>query len=257
MAITTLDALAAALPGQASEIIKDDATGLTAGRRHSLWRVTGSPGVGTDPATTNGVIPTSATTGAVPFTNPGAGFSYLAQMSVLFGQTGTLFMYDRVLHSNGFNNTATPGVPVSVDRPASAQRNALFIEVYTATTSSRTVTVTYTDQDGNAGQVSATVTLPACPAGTMIPVPLATGDVGVRKVESVACSGATGGSWGFTVAVMLARIGTSVANSEETRDVISELGFKTIGDNACIAFAFFPKGTSMGGISINYAIAQG
>lgn len=257
MAITTLDALAAALPGQRFNFNKDDSTGLTAGRMVSLWRVTGSPGVGSDPGTTNGVVPTKSDAGAFNFVNPGAGLSYVGRLNAWAGQQGTLVVYDRVLHSNGFNATATPGAPVTVTRPAATQTNELFIEVYTATTTSRTVVVTYTDQAGNAAQVAATVTLLACAAGTMIPVPLAASDVGVQKIESVTCSGATGGSWGLTVANRIADVPFIVANVENQPDVLTQLGFPNIADNACIAMAFIPATTSTGRVGGGFSIAQG
>ena len=79
MAITTRDELIDALANNSSRIVIDKASlaNAAAGQHFSLWTATGAPGAGSTPGAA--ANPTSATTGAMGFTNQTApATSYIA-----------------------------------------------------------------------------------------------------------------------------------------------------------------------------------
>jgi hypothetical protein len=170
--------------------------------------LTGEPGAGAAAGSTAGVVPTSATTGAIAFSDVGGGnTSYLARLQAM-GTTQPLaiVLADRLYHNSGFSGTST-GVqsvtsPPALTRPDNTgANNELWVEWYTATGSNQVnLTVIYLDQGGNSQ--TTTFAFFASPiANQMIPVPLVAGSTGVRSITSVQLSGTTGtaGNFGLTI----------------------------------------------------------
>lgn len=94
MAITTTDGLISGLNGaQRFSFYKTSATAEGAGTFHSLFKVAGLPGAGSTPSTT-AAVPTNATAGAIKFTNPPSGKSYLGRLSVTSSTVGTFVLYE-------------------------------------------------------------------------------------------------------------------------------------------------------------------
>lgn len=261
MAITTESGVIAALPGQQQAFSKNTATGKGAGSWHSLWTVAGQPGAGAAPGSVNGAIPTDATAGAFPFTNPTGGLlSYLLRLFASGTQMGTVTLYDRLWHNSGLSATVT--TLQSITQPAltrytTGEGNELWVEIYTSTTAAATATVIYTNQAG-IGSRSTTVAIPASTvAGQMIPVPLAAGDTGVRSVQSVQLSGSmTAGNWGLTLLHDIASFPIPAANSGVAFDVY-DLGMPQILDDACLAFLVLLSGTATPAIQGEFSIGQG
>jgi len=261
MAITTESGLIAALPGQQEAFMKNSVTGKGAGSWHSLWTVAGQPGAGAAQGTVNGAIPTSATVGAFPFTNPtGGALSYLARLALSSTQMGFFTLYDRLWHDSGLSATVTTSQAITqpaLTRWTAGDGNELWIEIYTATTASATATITYTNQAGVAGKTTSVVIPASTVAGQAIPVPLAAGDTGIRAVTAAQLSASmTAGNWGLTILRDVASFPVANANMGTVLNAY-DLGLPQIQDNAALAWMVLLNGTATPAITGEFSIAQG
>lgn len=269
MAVTTLDGLIAAMRPPVG-FYKASATSEGAGTWHSLWKVAGNPGAGSNPpayTAGSGYIPTEATAGAIPFVDPSAS-GYLARFGAAGSTVGTLILYDRVWACSGFvtnsvsaQNVTTPG---TVDRDANnaalGDGVELWGEVYTAPgATGATWTVSYTNEAGTAGR-SATYTHPANAesVGQMFPFVLAAGDKGVRAVASLTCSisSGTAGDIGITLLRRIAEIPLTVVNVAQVLDGVA-LGLPDLYDNSCLALMVQCSATNTGNILGSLVTADG
>jgi hypothetical protein len=256
-----MNTLVAALPGQHKHFTKAAVAPKASGSWHSLWTTAGQPGAGAAAGSVNGAIPTSATPGAIPFTDPVALISYLAKFAIASSTTGTLILYDRLWHDSALS--ATVATVQSITQPAVTRPDALGVdvelwaEIYTATTAAATATALYTDQDGNASQSATASIIAASVAGQMFPFSLASGDSGVRSVQSVQLSGSmTAGAWGLTLLRRLAEIPIGLAGVGNVYDTIA-LGMPRIYDSACLALMLMATGTAFGPVMGSIEIIQG
>lgn len=267
MAITSLDQLAANLPGQHRHIYKASATAEGAGTWHSLFLLAGLPGAGsTPPASTagSGYVPTTATAGALPFTNPpGGNAAFLAKFMATLTAAGTVILYDRLWHCSGFGTVVTTAqnvtTPGSLTRPdANGADVEIWGEVYTAPgATGATWTVSYTNQDGTAGR-TATYTHPANAesVGQMFPFVLAAGDTGVRSVQSftASVSSGTAGNIGITLLRRIAEIPVPLANTAPLTLDAFALGLPQIYNDACLCFMVQCSGTASGALQASVSI---
>jgi hypothetical protein len=166
---------------------------------------------------------------------------------------GVYLLYDRLMHVGGLSGTSTasqtvqgaaPGTP-AITRNTGGAGNIAWYEIYTIIgTTATTLTMSYTDQDGNSA--SSTINI----GGTGFRevsraqrIPLATGDTGIRSIQSVQLTATTGtaGSFGITLARPLAWIPVGAAGTAGWRDYTTGLpGIPTIDPNACLALMFIP-----------------
>jgi len=263
MAITTLDALIAA-DNQLLSFGKASMTAKAAGSFHSLWTAAGLPSAGVAAGTAAGVAPTSATVGAIPFINPtGGALTYLSKVSDTQQTIGTLILYDRLVHTSALvGNVATAQTvnSAALTRSTTGENVQLFLEWYTATGATGVnVTASYTNSDGVAGRTTVSTAIVASPvAGMMLPLPLQSGDKGVRSVQTVTLSATTGtaGNFGITLAKRLAEMPVAIANGGIVLDPFA-LGMPKIEDNACLAFMELVSTTSTGFITGTINLAQG
>lgn len=214
MAIATFDDFVGAAKTRV-QISKTATATTVAAQWHTLFDRAGSPGAGSLAVgnTSAGVVPTSATSGCpILPTTSGGQVLYLA--GVDFGSTvaSRLRIYDRLYHVGSVSMTSLATTTLSSQpsystRLPSTSYNGLeiWLEFNTAVSATATtVAVTYTDQDGTAGATTgATATLSGFVTGRMLRMPLAAGDSGVQKIESIIVGGtvATTG----TVNVIVAR----------------------------------------------------
>ena len=263
MAITSTDQLLAA-SNQLKSFGKVSMAAKAAGTFQSLWTAAGLPTAGANPASPAMVIPTSATTGALPFVNPVTGrLSYISKISSAQQTVGTLILYDRIAHSSGLNGTLTTAQAVNgaaLTRHTTGEDVELFLEVYTATgATASNVTISYTNSAGVAGRTTPAVAMQVTPlVGQMLPIPLQSGDTGIRSVQSVTLSAstATAGNFGITLVKRIAEIPITVAGTGVVLDPFA-LGFPTIENNACLSFMVVTATTSTGFITGTINIAQG
>ena len=168
-----------------------------------------NPGPGAAPGAAR--QPTKATAGAIPFTNPSGGRSkWLIHMLAIqassraVGGGVTYGLVDRLADNSGLSGTAagaqTTNLPITAARytGTAAAGNRIALEIWSGIgTTTRTASVTYTNQAGTGSRVSPSFnisSLASWPRSTYswVPIPLAAGDTGVRSVESFTLSGSTG-----------------------------------------------------------------
>lgn len=205
MAIDTLDKLIAGFK-PIRYWSKTSAT-VPSGKILSTWPLAGIPGAGAYDTTLNGVTLSSSSAlvaGQLPHFDPTSGLSsYLARLSFASTQSfqGMVYLCDRLWHNGGINVTSTsaqnitsPTWPARDDGGATNGNGVLLgLEISSAigAASSRSATISYTDQDNNPGAsgVSIDLTSSSDPAGIFYRIGLASGDFGVRSVQSLTLSG--------------------------------------------------------------------
>jgi len=238
------------------------APSLISGRPASLWQYDGQPSAGAAPTTV--AAPTNATTGALPFTSAGNGReSWMTQAWATALTGGTLILYDRLLHIGGLSGTVTTAQTVggTITRNTGGKGNFAFAEIYTQIGSTATtITMSYTDQDGNSGNTSTGVVFGGTnfrEATRAIFLPLAANDSGIQSIQSVtlAASTTTAGNFGIVMGRILAYIGVGVAGAAGWRDYITGLpSIPKIDDGSCLSLLWMPIGTTapeiLGGFSI-------
>lgn len=237
----------------------------TAGRFASMWTATGIPAAGSAAGSAAGAACTKATAGAIPFSNTASGYNYLARLFAQSANPCTIVIYDRLLHTSalvGNLNTAQTVNSVTLpSRPDTTGANTeLWMEVYTALGSTATtITASYTDQSGGSPKTSgAGVVAGTAQAGYMARIPLATGDGGVRSVQTVTLAASTGtaGNFGITILRRLAEIYVPAANLSMALDAIA-LGLPRIYDDACLAVMVCNNTSSTGTVVSGLTIAKG
>lgn len=264
MAIATMDQLVAALAqSQNIDTLEGSMTTKGAGFYQSLWQATGRPGSGATPATGAGAVPTSATAGAIPFTNPtGSNTMYLAGLELSCTIPGVAIFYDRLVHTSGLSGTVATAQTVAstaLTRYTTGVGVNLWLEFYSATGGTQVnCTISYTNQAGTSGQTTTFAFPVTTVAGQMFPVPLASGDSGVRAVASVTLSATTGtaGNFGITLAARLAQIPIISANYGVDRDYAT-LGMPQVVASACLTYAVLCTTTTSGTILSAITLAQG
>lgn len=234
-------------------VVGVSAPALIAGRASSFWTYDGMPASGAVP--TSGAIPDRTTTGAIPFAAPGGGRDkHLISVATVSSVAGVYLLYDRLFHIGGLSGTSTAsqsvqGSPASpaLTRNTGGAGNIAWYEVYTTIgTTSATLTMTYTDQDGNTGNTS-TINIGVNSFREVARaqrIPLAAGDTGIQSVQSVRLSNSTGtvGNFGITIAQPLAWIPVGAAGSAGWRDYSTGLpGIPVLNPDACLALLFIPS----------------
>jgi hypothetical protein len=225
---------------------------------NSLWRVGAQPAAGAAPSNApGGNVPTNATTGALLTWNPTTvgDTQHFVRADVLATvAANTLLMYDRIFEVNKtMNSTATEtvtGVPTRyqavTNTPDAADGNFLFFETQTAlAATAHNWNATYTDHDGNAGIALPTLTGNASaiinrldhPVGQFF-APLAAGDAGIQKLESVTCSALVAtGAIACVIGHPIAFLPMPVANMLTIVDGINTaFNLTRIFDNAALGF---------------------
>lgn len=264
----TLSTYSSCIAGAMPEInfYKASATAKGAASWQSLWTTAGFPAAGSTPAAYtagSGYTPTSATTGALRYTNPTSGNSKITNLWVSGSTSGTLIIYDRLWSCSGMSGTVATAqavtTPGAITRYTSDYPGVeAWLEVYSALGSTATTaTLTYTNQSGTPSQSGTAAVVASMVVGQMIPFTLATGDTGVQQVTSVTLAATTGttGSFGVTLLRRLAEVPIVVA-TKTCVDLLS-LGVPTIQDNACLAFAIQATATSTGIIMGGLTYSQG
>lgn len=218
------------------------------GRPYSLWLLDGQPSAGVAPGGT-AVVPTNVTDGGLKQTDPGGGRQkWLTSMQcALSASQGSLLVYDRLLHISGLSGTVTTAQTVggSISRYTTTEAwgNQAWYEVYSSVGATQTtISMSYTDQDGNSATGVATPFGGANfgPQCRMQPLNLAAGDTGVRGVTSVTLAATTGtaGDFGVTIMRPLMELNiTSIGGGGLISYIENIVEIKT---DACLAFMFIP-----------------
>lgn len=266
MAITTLDgALAGFKPMRP---IQKGLTGtLVIGRPFSFWGVAGVPSAGGFDTTLNGVVLTAPVAGQIPFSNPsGSDLSYVGRFGGQVGQAGTLILCDRIWHNGGFNITSTS--PQSITSPSWGNRDSngssdgegvlLGVEISSATgAGTPTITVGYTNSGGTPSRsgVNSVNTVATSAAGTFYPISLASGDLGVRSVQSLTLS-ATWTSGTMNLVAYRPIVSVDLIGTAGYVDVITG-GMARIFNDSVLFPLFIPSATNTSNLNGAFIVTQG
>lgn len=176
-----------------------------ANRFFTVRDLAGNPGAGTLSAgnTANGLVPTDATAGFPPI-NFSTGAGYLSHVHFSNSVASRLCLYDRLFHAGPYNfndNITLASQPSYAGRVPNANYAGLqlWVEFVTASTGTQSVAVTYTNQSGVTGHTTGTVVTIAGTIGARFQLPLASGDTGIQKIESVVGSVASAGTFNLVV----------------------------------------------------------
>lgn len=225
-------------------------TGAVAGQNFSLWNVGALPAAGGSvTARPGGAVPTNTTSGSFAQTNPGG--SDTLHVTTVYSQASTaphtLLVYDRLFHAGTISHTintaqSISGVPTRYLTTESVG-NFAFLEVTTllgATASN--VTMTYTDQAGNAAEAAAALAVSVSSAVSRIPhanwfIPLNAGDTGCRAITNLTMSAAnTAGASNLVQGHPLFFLPQPAANAMVVLDGInSAFNLAEVKSGACLA----------------------
>lgn len=267
MAISDMSGVASAMAN--SQLLQWQRANVTAvaGRACSLWSAAGKPGVGSTTLgqAATGVVPVDSDTGGMPFTNAPSGQMYLLDMVAKGAGTGTVVLYD-VLWAwgsggSGWSVTTTTAQntssPAALTRPDAngTMTEAWFEVLATMGSGAATPVLSYTDQDGNSGASTGTLGYnSAAIIGSMYRFPLATGDTGVRSIQSLTTSvSMSSGTARILIMRRLASVGITLAQVEGQKSW-DKLMLPKIYDNACLMPVLFPTSTTSGPLDVDVTI---
>lgn len=271
MAITTLDgAIAGMQPPQPIMKVGGTMAAVASQRAYTPWYATGNPGASTATAIgVNGeaVTPALASTGGrIIRTNPVSGNAHLARLAVNATTTGTLWLIDRVWQNSGLSVTSTaaqaitPAAIPARDNNGTTNGAAIMAAIEWSAAGGAgtpTVTLTYTDQDGNTGATGTFAGVASPPIGTFEIFTLAAGDTGIRAPTSFIQSATrTSGTMHLVLFRVLAQVEVTSANIGNAIDALTA-GLPRIYDNSVLQLVWFPTATTATTIGGQYIETQG
>jgi hypothetical protein len=232
------------------------ATATISGRMTSLWTYDGSHGAGAYAAGEE--VPTNTTSGALPFTAPGGGREkWLVSTQLTSSVAGVFLLYDRLYHRGGLSAASALDQTVMGTSPANPLTrntggvgNFIAYEAQTSLGSTgTTIQATYTDSDGNSGQVTPNMTIGGTGfnTGTRFQIlPLAAGDKGVRAVEKIKLAATTGsGSISLVIGRPIAWFPVALQNTPTLRDFTTGFpGLPKIDNTACLSWVWLASATT-------------
>ena len=272
MAITTLDGAIAGMqaPKPITKVgIATAAVGAMRG--YTLWYASGNPGASAaNAAGINGqaVTPALGTSvqGRIPRTNPVSGNSYLARLAAQASTAGSLWLIDRLWQNSGLVVTSTAAQAITAAALPSRDgnggtngANVMAAIEWSATGGAGvpTVTLTYTDQDGNAGATGTFTAVASPPVGTFELFTLAAGDTGIRAPSSFIQSATrTSGTMHLVLFRVLAQVDVTAANIGNAVDALIS-GMPRIYDDSVLQLVWFPSATTATNFIGQYIETQG
>jgi hypothetical protein len=216
VAITSFEKLIGARkhPIQFSKVVSPPGTLSTS------LAIAGFPAAGAPPGnTTTGVVPTDATTGFPAIDAfQGSNRGYLSRVEAMSDLPVSLVLFDVLFWAGATaipNASSTPvtlgsqpdfsgRLPLRSDGVTPAWEEVeMWVWQNSATVATGSVTINYRDQDNNAAETSAAVTVPNSNAGQLLRVPWNAGDYGARLMDGYTVS--AGGNPGGQVTPMFLR----------------------------------------------------
>lgn len=272
MAITTLDgAIAGMQIPQPFMKVGITMAAVAAQRAYTPWYAAGNPGASVaNAAGVNGqaVTPALGTSvgGRILRTNPVSGNAYIGRLAAQATSVGTLWLIDRLWQNSGLTVTSTTAQAISPatlpSRSGDGTTNGANVMAAiewsgTGGAGVPTVTLTYTDQDGNAGATGTFTGVASPPVGTFEIFTLAAGDTGIRAPTSFIQSATrTSGTMHLVLFRVLAQIEVTAANIGNAIDALTS-GLPRIYDDSVLQFVFFPAATTATTIAGQYIETQG
>lgn len=263
MAIVSLDNLLAAALDRVGYQKTTSRTSVAA-IPFSVFDIAGSPGAGTLAIgnTANGIMPTDAVAGYPPIaTFAGGATGRLSKVE--FGNTvsSRLTLFDTLFSAGAYSfnsNVSLASQPSIASRVPDADYDGLelWLECVTAFTGNQSIAVTYTNQAGAAAHTTGVIATGIAPiVGRMLRLPLAAGDSGLQKIESVVSSVATVGTFNVHILRRLWSGRVRAANDGDTHDILKTGGVRVFDDSA-LRLVVTADGTATGLPEINFDIAS-
>lgn len=268
MAITTLDGVIAGMqPPKPITKVGIATAAVGAMRGYTLWYASGNPGAATaNAAGVNGAAVSGTVAGQIPRTNPGAGNAHLARLSFQASTAGSLWLIDRLWNNSGLSVTSTTAQAISPatlpSRDGAAGTNGVSVMAaieWSATggAGTPTVTLTYTDQDGNTGVTGTFTAVTTPPVGTFEIFTLAAGDTGVRAPTSFIQSATrSSGTMHLVLFRVLAQMEVTAANIGNAIDAMTS-GMPQIFNDSVLQLVWFPSATTATTFVGTYGETQG
>jgi hypothetical protein len=262
MAISTLDGYIGSSKYRLTWM-KTGTRTLVAAMPYTVFDIAGSPGAGTLNVgkTANGLVPTDAVAGYPIIPSFAGQTGYLARVDYGSSVPCCFDVYDRlfVAGAYAFNaNVTLASQPDFSGRLANAgvyNGLQLWIEAVTAFTGVCNVRITYQDQDDNAGDTGVVATL-ALPIGRCYQIPLAAGDSGIRRINSVVGSTATAGTFNVMILRPLWFGRVFTANGGDVHDIL-RTGFPKIFDTSALYTLLYCDSTAVGLPDLTFQVAVG
>lgn len=265
MTIATLDAYIASAKQQIN-LAKTAARTTIAAAWFSLFELAGNPGAGVlaGTSTAAGVVPDDTTAG-FPAINAfgGAATGYLttvdfgASVAMRMMVADCLFKAGAYSFNSNVTLAAQPSFSARVPGGTDFTGTQIWIEAVTAFTGNLSVAVTYTNQAGATGKTTGTVALGVAPTlGRLIQLPLAAGDSGVQKIESVVASVATVGTFNVLVLRPLWTGRVKIANDGDVHG-LDKTGMPQVFATSALYLAVAADSTSSGVPELQLEIANG
>jgi hypothetical protein len=268
MAITTLDGAIAGMQ-MPRPIIKAGITMAAVGamRGYTPWYAGGNPGAASaNAAGVNGAAVSGPVNGQIGRTNPVSGNAHLARLAISASTAGTLWLIDRLWNNSGLVTTSTtaqaitPATLPSRDSDGGTNGAAIMAAMEwsgTGGAGTPTVTLTYTDQDGNTGQSAVLTGVASPPIGTFEIFTLAAGDTGIRAPTSFIQSATrTSGTMHLVLFRLLAQIEVTTANVGNAIDALTS-GMPKIYNDTVPQLVWFPSLTTATNFIGQYIETQG
>jgi len=269
MAISSVDGWFAASK-QRVLMLKTGTVTTVAAQPFSLFAANGNPGAGTLAVgnTTTGVLFTDATAGCPTINAFGGGATgYLANGKFSNDRAGGMILYDRIWGAGAISLTTLATTTFSSQPSIAARLPATDYELVeilielttTVSATATTITATYTNEAGTTGRsVPVAQSVNGFTTPRIIALPLAAGDRGVQKIESVTVGGtvASAGAFNIIIARRLARFDIRVANAQDTQgwDI---MGAPQIYADSALWMVSQPDGTSSGTPYLEFDIING
>lgn len=272
MAITTLDGVIAGMQAP-QPFMKVGVTmaAPAAQRAYTPWYAGGNPGASVaNAAGINGqaVTPALGTSvqGRILRTNPGSGNAYVARLAAQATVEGTLWLIDRLWQNSGLSVTSTAAQAITAAAlPARSGdgtvngANVMGMIEWSAAGGAGTPTVTlqYTDQDGNGWATGTFTGVASPPVGTVEIFGLAAGDTGIRAPTSfIQSTTRTSGTMHLVLFRCLAQIECTAANIGNAIDALAG-GMPRVYNDSVLQFIWFPTTGTATTVSGQYIETQG
>lgn len=264
MAITTIDGVIAGM--RPPENLYKVGAATTVGRFYSPFYVAGLPGAATAPSPGLSGAALTTYSGALPWTNPSSGNSYLARLTGSCNVAGTLLLCDRLWHNSGILVTSTASQTInSATLPARDNNGTTYGEGVMVGAEVSTVmgagtptwTMVYLDSGGTTATVTSAAQSATMAVGSFIPMALAAGDTGVQKIVSWTQSATmTSGVYHLVAYRIIARLGLPVANCDFSIDAVTS-GFPRLYDDTVPFLLWLPATTTAPSLSAQFVVTQG
>jgi hypothetical protein len=262
MAIATLDQYIAALKQRICWFKSGTRTTIAA-LPFCLFELAGQPGAGALAIgnTANGLVPTDADAGYPTITNfGGSALGYLSKVEFANTVACRLAIFDRLFAAGAYAFDTDTGLAFQSSFgsrvPSGDYKNLeLWIEAVTAFTGSPSFQINYLDQDGNAGDTGVIASGSALTLGQCFQMPLAAGDCGIRLIDRVRGTVASGGTFNLMVMRPLWSGRIPVACGGDVHDLL-RTGMVRVFENSALYVLMYADSTASGAPEMSLEIAS-